>query len=173
MFQTILVPIDGSEPAHRAVALAGEIANAGGGTVVLAHVQFTGATLAGLSDLAKQEGFHGELKDDLEKIDIILPVASPAAAGPIEVVPDETLSHCGQLLIDRATAELSELGATNVAGRLLKGDPADAILECAKTENADLIVSGSRGFGDVKSILLGSVSHELVKRSDCPVLVTK
>ena len=173
MFKTILVPIDGSEPSHRAIMLAGDLAQKDGSEIILAHVQFTGATLAGLSDLAREEGFHDELKDDLSKIDVILPISSPAAAGPIEVVPEETLTHCGALLIERATTSLHEKGVTEVSGRVLKGDPSDAILGCAAQEEVDLIVCGSRGFGDIKSILLGSVSHDLVQKSACPVLVTK
>jgi len=173
MFKNIIVPIDGSAPAHRAIALAGQLARDGSGSVIVAHVKFSGASLAGLTDLAKQEGFHDELADDLANIDLVLPIASPAATGVVEVIPTETLDHCGALLIERAKSELNALGVSAVDGRLLDGDPAEALLDLAASERADLIVTGSRGFGDIKSILLGSLSHELVQKSPCPVLVTK
>jgi len=61
----------------------------------------------------------------------------------------------------------------NVKGVLLEGSPADALLEYANKNGADLIVVGSRGLSTFKSILLGSVSAKLVHESKIPVLVVK
>jgi len=51
-----------------------------------------------------------------------------------------------------------------------KGDPADAIVEQAE-QGIDLLVSGSRGYGPVRGVLLGSVSSRLMSSAPCPVLV--
>ncbi len=39
------------------------------------------------------------------------------------------------------------------------------ILDIAKSENADLIVTGARGLSDVKALVVGSVSHKLAQMS--------
>ncbi len=51
------------------------------------------------------------------------------------------------------------------------GRPASVIDAVADRENADLIVVGRRGRGDVAELVLGSVSHELVLNSKRPILV--
>jgi nucleotide-binding universal stress UspA family protein len=56
---------------------------------------------------------------------------------------------------------------------LLEGSPAKAILEFARSRDADLIVVGSRGLGAIKGALLGSVSSEIVHQADRPVLVAR
>ena len=56
---------------------------------------------------------------------------------------------------------------------VLQGRPAEAILEDAGTFQADLLVLGTRGHGSVASLVLGSVSTEVVDRSPAPVLVAR
>jgi nucleotide-binding universal stress UspA family protein len=48
-------------------------------------------------------------------------------------------------------------------------DPADALLRIS--EHVDLLVCGSRGYGPLRSVLLGGVSRRLVDEARCPVLV--
>ena len=57
----------------------------------------------------------------------------------------------------------------DVGGRVLEGDAA-AELAAASAE-VDLLVVGSRGYGPVRRVLLGSVSRELVRSAACPVVV--
>jgi nucleotide-binding universal stress UspA family protein len=56
-----------------------------------------------------------------------------------------------------------------VSGRLLDGDPATALVK-ASTE-LDLLALGSRGYGPVRTVLLGSVSRALVREGACSVVV--
>ncbi|WP_456272680.1 universal stress protein [Bacillus sp. AK031] len=56
---------------------------------------------------------------------------------------------------------------------LTKGNPAEEIIKCAKTEELDLIVIGSRGLNALQELVLGSVSHQVVQKADRPVLVVK
>lgn len=56
---------------------------------------------------------------------------------------------------------------------ILEGSPAEKILEVAQTHGADLIVVGSRGRGAITGTVLGSVSSDVVHRSDRPVLVAR
>jgi nucleotide-binding universal stress UspA family protein len=57
--------------------------------------------------------------------------------------------------------------------RVLRGRPAQAIVAEAKSIGSDLIVTGSRGHGPFASVLLGSVSTEIVDHAPCPVLVAR
>jgi nucleotide-binding universal stress UspA family protein len=54
-----------------------------------------------------------------------------------------------------------------------EGDPGEAIVEAAASEQVDLIVVGSHGRSGVGRMLLGSVSDFVVRRAPCPVLVVR
>ena len=54
---------------------------------------------------------------------------------------------------------------------IVEGDPAERIVELARSRDADLIVIGSRGLGAVASVLRGSVSKRVLQDADRPVLV--
>jgi nucleotide-binding universal stress UspA family protein len=51
------------------------------------------------------------------------------------------------------------------------GGAAHAIAEIAKKQGADLIVAGTRGYGPIAGLLLGSVTHRLLHIAHCPILV--
>jgi nucleotide-binding universal stress UspA family protein len=55
----------------------------------------------------------------------------------------------------------------------LEGYPPDVLVEYAEEQSADLIVVGSRGRGDLASLVLGSTSHRVVNHSHCDVLVVR
>lgn len=57
--------------------------------------------------------------------------------------------------------------------RLLEGIPGNKIPELASIEKMDLIVMGSRGVTDFAGLFLGSVAHQVLHKSDCPVFITK
>lgn len=56
---------------------------------------------------------------------------------------------------------------------ILHGDPAPVIVEFANEQKPDLVVVGSRGLNSLQEMVLGSVSHKVVKRVQAPVLVVK
>ena len=123
-----------------------------------------------------------------------LHVACEVAAGPqsrlhlIHVVADarrqpaaglDTLSteldSLQQQWISAAEARLAELGpqadTASVTRQVVVGAPvAEAIREYAVTNQADLIVVGTHGYGPVRRLLLGSVSDHLLRCAPCPVL---
>jgi nucleotide-binding universal stress UspA family protein len=51
-----------------------------------------------------------------------------------------------------------------------RGDPVEKLLEAAEI-GVDLLVLGSRGFGPVMRLLIGSVSSRVIREAPCPVLV--
>ena len=52
-----------------------------------------------------------------------------------------------------------------------EGDPAEAILEASRAEDADAIVLGSRPRTSLRRLILGSVSTEVSRRATCEVFV--
>lgn len=65
-------------------------------------------------------------------------------------------------------------GAVSQVDTLIRtGSPADEIADAAKELNADLIVIGSRGWGEIRSVLLGSVSERVLHIAHCPVLIVR
>jgi nucleotide-binding universal stress UspA family protein len=77
----------------------------------------------------------------------------------------ETMSHASELL---RAADVSVQGVVAHQGPVAK-----AVAEIAADWNADLIVVGSSRMGDIGSIFLGSVSHELLHMTDRPVLIAE
>lgn len=54
-----------------------------------------------------------------------------------------------------------------------EGDPAEAIIEAAQSEGADMIVVGSHGRAPLSRALIGSVSDQVVRQAPCPVMVVR
>ncbi|XP_052795503.1 universal stress protein in QAH/OAS sulfhydrylase 3'region-like isoform X1 [Mya arenaria] len=55
----------------------------------------------------------------------------------------------------------------------LHGPPGEAIVKAADSQNADMIVAGSRGFGTLRRTIMGSVSDYIVHHSKVPVMICK
>jgi nucleotide-binding universal stress UspA family protein len=88
--------------------------------------------------------------------------AAAAAQSGAEAGPDF------QTRLHRAVAELEpELRALPV---IEKGDPVERLLDAAEI-GVDLLVLGSRGFGPVMRLLIGSVSSRVIRGAPCPVMV--
>lgn len=84
---------------------------------------------------------------------------------------DDSMREFASEVVERAKTFAKERGAKNLRGYVKSGPPARTIVGFAKDKNADLIVLGSRGLGDVEGFLLGSVSHKVTSLAECPVLV--
>jgi nucleotide-binding universal stress UspA family protein len=88
--------------------------------------------------------------------------AAAAAQAGAEASPDF------QAQLNNAVTQLPrELRALPVYER---GDPVRKLLEAAEV-GVDLLVLGSRGFGPVMRLLIGSVSSRVIREAPCPVLV--
>lgn len=57
--------------------------------------------------------------------------------------------------------------------KLLVGDPAEAILQVAESDQVDMIVMGTHGRRGLTRLLMGSVAEAVVRRATCPVLTVK
>jgi nucleotide-binding universal stress UspA family protein len=85
------------------------------------------------------------------------------AIGPREDV-DATLE---------AAAKVARDASVNVNVYAREGDPADAILDVAEEQNADLIVVGNKGMTGAKRFLLGSVPNKVSHHAPCSVLIIR
>lgn len=83
---------------------------------------------------------------------------------------DEGFNEAAETLACEAIAAVKELdGTVECEGEAVEGQPALVLLREAR--DADLIVVGNRGHGGFASLLLGSVSHQVVQHAHCPVTV--
>ncbi len=142
----VLVAIDGSGPASRAVELVGGLRWPAGTTITVAQAVESG------------EGLYGGL----------WPAVAMVEVGRLEA----DIRSAAEQDVAEAAGQLVRPGLT-VDTAVLRGRPATAIGERARAMGADLIVVGSRGHGRISSMLLGSVSSELVDHAPAPVLVAR
>mgnify|MGYP002713132389 CR=1 FL=1 len=78
----------------------------------------------------------------------------------------------GKRILTEAMALLKKSGI-QAKSTFMRGDAATEIIEYAEAHKTDLIVSGGRGLGPVRSWLLGSVSRKLLHYAPCSVMVAK
>ena len=69
--------------------------------------------------------------------------------------------------------EGDDVDARGEIRRVSPGETPEQIVEVAKRSNADLIVMGSRGMTEWKSLLLGGVANKVVHHATCPVLLVR
>jgi nucleotide-binding universal stress UspA family protein len=81
-------------------------------------------------------------------------------------------SELGRRIVEGAATSLQQEGVA-VTTAVEIGAPAQEILTAAEELDADLIVLGSRGLGDVEGFLLGSVARNVVKHAGRPVLLAR
>ena len=82
------------------------------------------------------------------------------------------VKEIGKTLIQRYGAKLAKSGF-QIREALRLGKPADEILTVAKQDKADLIVTGAKGLGAIRRVLLGSVSTRVAQYAHCGVLVVR
>ncbi len=78
-------------------------------------------------------------------------------------------------LVAQTVARFEEVGvdAQGEIRRVSAGDTPEQIIEVAAATRADLIVLGSRGMTEWKSLLLGGVANKVVHQAACPVLLVR
>lgn len=160
MFKQILVPVDGSEHADRALELAADLAARYDAKLHVVHALLRG-------DVPDQIRKLSDKKADPEP-GIALGGAYVDASLPFEVLED-----IGGKLLDRARKTAEEHGAKQVETSSHQGDPARVILDQAEKQGADLVVMGSRGLSDIKGLVIGSVSHKVAHLFDGSVVTIK
>jgi nucleotide-binding universal stress UspA family protein len=141
MFKRILVPLDGSTRAERAIPVAARIARAKSGSVVLMQVATIPVTYA---------SYLGSSTNTLETI-------------------ESELTDAESYL--RTVAGSEVLRGIEAETQALYGVAAATILSTVSSYKADLVVMTSHGYTGTERWLLGSVAQEVARHSPVPVLV--
>ncbi len=150
MIKRILVAVDGSEHATRAVDMAGAIAAKFDAAVTVVH--------------AMPRAGSGRVPEELSQLVQLEHVA---------VTEAEIMRQVADEILRRSDAALRRAGVKQVSTLVEVGDPATRIADAARSTSADLIVIGRRGLGRVGGTLLGSVSLKVNHLADCACLTVK
>jgi nucleotide-binding universal stress UspA family protein len=172
----VIVGTDGSRGADKAVALAGELGAKTGADVLIVHVMAFGHLTGRERDLAVAE--HSS--EILARFPGFVSPAVPSTLSLPEVLTREAeiteavRTVIGEHVLARAELAVRAAGASKVHTVLTHSDdPAASILSVARDNLADAIVVGSRGFGELRALLLGSVSHKIANAAECTVIIAK
>ena len=143
MFERILVPLDGSPVAERAIPAAARIARAFGGSVIVLSVVTPPVTPGKFS-----------VPEEYPKADT-----------------EEELAEATAYL--RAIAQSDKLVGITTEVQTLVGATAPTILSATQSLHADLIVLCTHGYTGFKRWRLGSVSEKVIRHAPVPVFVLR
>lgn len=110
-------------------------------------------------------------KVEVHILHVINPKTLATEFGVYDAVKEQQQENL-KLILEETKEVLADL-ANEQEYVVLKGNPAEMIVEYAKNRDVDLIVIGSKGYSNFKQLVLGSVSHNVVQHAHCPVLVAK
>jgi nucleotide-binding universal stress UspA family protein len=103
------------------------------------------------------------------QVNVLSVVATPVlATSPATFEPEwlDQVRHDGREHVDEAIRTLEQRGVTASGDVAVGGSAAEELVELS--HDVDLIVVGSRGWGPVRRLLLGSTSDRLVREAACP-----
>lgn len=143
MFKHILVAVDGSPNAERAIDCAAEMASKYDAVLTLFHVM-------------KRAG-SDRIPDDLSML---------AQVEHIDVTEADMLRGTAEGILASASKQAQIHGAKTIETSTEQGDPAKSIIEHCKASDVDLIVMGRRGLGTLASLAMGSVSNKVAHSVD-------
>jgi nucleotide-binding universal stress UspA family protein len=145
VFQTILVPLDGSTRAECALPVAERLARTLGSSLLLTRISESSSHVSDLpSEIVLWQAYH-ELRD----------IEDEAAHDYLAHVADGVRSR----------------GVERVSTRAVRGQPAATLLALLSSGRIDLVVMASHGYGGVQRALFGSVADRLIHRAGVPILV--
>ena len=143
MDQSILVPIDGSEPSHNGLRHAINIARETQATLHLVHVIDSFPLMFELSSQGSFESMN------------------------------QSLRHWAEGMLETGRRQAAEQGvkAEVILRELTSGRVADVIIDVAREASCDLIVLGTHGRRGIRRMMLGSDAEAVARTSTVPVLL--
>lgn len=145
--KAILVATDASAASNRAVDVAADLASKYDASLNILHVIRDMQLPPELRNMAEVEKIQGARMDVLQFV--------------------------ANKILGDAQERAKKQGAKNIRTATGEGDPGTAVLDHAKEQGVDLIVLGTRGLGQVKGMLLGSVSRKITNLSEMSCLIIK
>ena len=152
MYSRILVPLDGSKLAEKALAHAEGLAKSSGATVYL------------IMSISRHYGGEAPIGGGLEADQ------SVARTAELSRQLEEAEIQAAQRYLDHAAAGLKSLGLETVV-ELTTGPAHEHIIDYAKQHGVDLVVMSTHGHGGLKRMLLGSTTDRVIRSGELPVLV--
>ena len=174
MFENILVATDGSDHGTKAVNTAADLANKYGAKLIIGHVLLHGEPpsafrrMTGIEHLVREPKVQ---KPDAKNIPGGL--IAMISKGEQNRVSHDVMEALASRVIDHAVSIAKTKGIDDVVTRVSEGDAANRILKMAEDVKADMIVIGTRGYGPLKALLMGSVSQKISQLAQCACLTIK
>jgi nucleotide-binding universal stress UspA family protein len=150
MINKLLVAVDGSSHSLKAVDYASAIATCCKASVIILTV----VKVHMIKELSAETRAYAKL-EQIPGVDL-----------------DGLKMIAGELVAD-VEKRSREKGVDEVVTKVREGPIARTIVECAQQDDVDMIVIGSRGFGNIESTLRGGVSLRVELLAKCPVLTVK
>jgi nucleotide-binding universal stress UspA family protein len=157
-YQRILVPLDGSELAARALAHAETIATLAGARLILLQVIPSAAMMVSETAIATPG--------------LGLPTVDPFVSASQYEAVEETLANEAKTFLEEAASPL-RAHSLQVETVTLKGSPADSILVYASENQIDLIAMSTHGRSGLARLVYGSVAEKVLRHATCPVLLVR
>ncbi|MCP4487248.1 MAG: universal stress protein [Gammaproteobacteria bacterium] len=174
MFSSIIVAIDGSPSAIRALAVGAELAareNAKLGIVYVVDSSISGLP-EGLFELSRAE----HIIDPSPSLFVNLEGTQAEvlkAAGEASKESQRLVTQLAEDVIRDAERNAKIDGAESITTAIRNGNPAKEILAFAEQQNADVIVTGRRGIGSLQGLTMGSTSMKVAQAADCTCITVK
>lgn len=147
MAKTVLAAIDGSDQSAKALDFAIDFARRYDGALHLVYVA---------PDHTPPE-----------------PLIEFARAEHLRETPSAVYTAIGESLLRGAETQAREAELTAVHQHLDFGDAARCIIDYAREHGVDVIVMGTRGFGELQGLLLGSVSMKVQSLAPCTCICVR
>lgn len=174
MYKTILCATDGSTSAAAAVGLAADLAKAFKSRLIYLHVAQPGRMNDALRRLAESENITEADETHYLNLTEVPDWFDDVEELNARVREDlDVAEYLGRRYLADAEEVAKKQGVSGVQTMIERGEPADEIVRVAKHVEADAIVLGARGLSDLKSLLLGSVSHKVAHLAPCTCITVR
>ena len=174
MFNNILVANDGSDHAYKAMSVAANLASKYDAQLIILHVLMHGKVPEGFRRMAEVEHLMDPIKPQTMEVSNV-PSTLAATLNNMEshITESRFYKFLGDKIVEDGRRIAADKGAKNIVTQIAIGDAASKIVQHANNEHADLIVMGTRGLGEIKGMLLGSVTNKVAQLATCPCLTVR